>query len=612
MGTVALVGTKNTLYVTTPDTITITPSNINSYLSSIYTPRITTKNAVSATVTRYFHVYGATYNSEWGASPEMFLGTWSAKLTKGSKTATNVTALTSNPDQNIKRQRLGSIPEKRCDYSVIVNRIYIEESTTTSDVDTFTKGSTACSIKYSGFNPPASTLSLAQTFTSTLNSQFGRVKGFCSGTFTGSVTQAGIMWTYTPTSGGSGIPYNGKIYPTTTLKQTAAGKTSSKGPYSTTLNSGTINNTSVTQTLTVSNVFGGSTSKTTTLAIQDYTKPQLSNIKVDRSGTNAVITLNWSVAQVNKSSNVTSSITVGTVKVDWTATANTTDAPTWSGTEIIAADGSAMSAITGALSITDSAHTYDTETSYTFTFKLTDRLGQSTMVTMVLPTKFYTIDFKSGGQGVAFGRVATMDNAVVFDTSMRPRVLGGKQDVDTFYRSKREDTGTEVAFGVGTGGNNHGIHSNSNDHWIIYDDENGVTRIPNTDIRLAGHSSSIGTVLNSYLANAKNVPNGTSSSTPLCSLSIPAGIWVITVGARFPSNTSGYRVLNLSATSGVTNWDLTAVPPATTMQMERTYIFTISSTTTYYLNVMQTSGTTLSCPASGSGYGNFIRAVRIL
>lgn len=41
---------------------------------------------------------------------------------------------------------------------------------------------------------------------------------------------------------------------------------------------------------------------------------------------------------------------------------------------------------------------------------------------------------------------------------------------NTFYRAKRDDTGTEVAFGIGDGGINHGVWSDAMHRWMLYSD----------------------------------------------------------------------------------------------------------------------------------------------
>ena len=129
-------------------------------------------------------------------------------------------------------------------------------------------------------------------------------------------------------------------------------------------------------------------------------------------------------------------------------------------------------------------------------------------------------------------------------------------------------------------------------------------------LAIDNHSSAIGTVKQAY-ASAKSV--ATATNTNLTSLSLEAGTWVVTGGVRFPNNSTGYRRMNIATSSG-SSWadvQITPVNGAST-QLAYTVIVSPTSTTTYYLNCWQNSGSSLSL-AAGSGENgiNFIRAVRI-
>lgn len=45
---------------------------------------------------------------------------------------------------------------------------------------------------------------------------------------------------------------------------------------------------------------------------------------------------------------------------------------------------------------------------------------------------------------------------------------------NTYYRAKRTDTNTQVSFGIGAGGINHGVYSNKLGKWLIYGDASSV------------------------------------------------------------------------------------------------------------------------------------------
>lgn len=120
-----------------------------------------------------------------------------------------------------------------------------------------------------------------------------------------------------------------------------------------------------------------------------------------------------------------------------------------------------------------------------------------------------------------------------------------------------------------------------------------------------------GTVKKVYAA-AKTVNN--NSNTNLTSISLEAGTWVVTAGVRFPSNASGLRRMNIATASGSANADVqTPAASGGSTQLAYTVILSPTSTTTYYLNCYQNSGTNMSLVAGGGENGlNFIRAVRIL
>ena len=174
-----------------------------------------------------------------------------------------------------------------------------------------------------------------------------------------------------------------------------------------------------------------------------------------------------------------------------------------------------------------------------------------------------------------------------------------------------KNTGTSIVVGIDNDGN-HGIYSKSNERWILYADDSNTIKTP-SQLVIAGHSSPIGSYINGWLAANKNASAGTSEFTPLCSISLDAGVWLITAGVRWPSNSTGYRMANISTTQGSpeTNISCSPVSGAVT-QIRFEQIVYPDSTTTYYLNAGHTaSSTPLVMPASGSGYGNFLRAVRI-
>lgn len=161
--------------------------------------------------------------------------------------------------------------------------------------------------------------------------------------------------------------------------------------------------------------------------------------------------------------------------------------------------------------------------------------------------------------------------------------------------NKRNNTGNLFVIGNGTGDNTRSD--------VFEVDENGK-------VKVQGHSSAIGTVKEAF-ASAKNVSS--AKDTNLTSISLEAGTWVITGGVRFPNNGTGFRRMNIATTNGSNAADvqLPALSGAST-QLAYTVIVTPNTTTSYYLNCYQNSGSTLSLIAGGGENGvNFLRAVRI-
>lgn len=113
------------------------------------------------------------------------------------------------------------------------------------------------------------------------------------------------------------------------------------------------------------------------------------------------------------------------------------------------------------------------------------------------------------------------------------------------------------------------------------------------EIKVEGHSSSIGTIVNGTEVSNKNLAHETAKR--LASISLPAGVWVVTGFVRFPSNANGVRRINISSTDNSASIDIQiSASSNNTMQLETVKILQPSSTTTYYLNAWQNSNTSLT------------------
>ncbi len=123
------------------------------------------------------------------------------------------------------------------------------------------------------------------------------------------------------------------------------------------------------------------------------------------------------------------------------------------------------------------ANGFNVSNSYNIQLTLADELSSAN----------YTITLGSGNPAIAIykNNVAIGQN---YDTSNESKLqVNGKSlfkndvnmirndgSTDAFYYSKRSDTDTEVAFGVGVGGTNHGVYSRKIKKWLIHSDGSKV------------------------------------------------------------------------------------------------------------------------------------------
>lgn len=98
---------------------------------------------------------------------------------------------------------------------------------------------------------------------------------------------------------------------------------------------------------------------------------------------------------------------------------------------------------------------------------------------------------------------------------------------------------------------------------------------------------------------SKSIASATSGWTNLDSITLPPGLYIVTFYARFTANANGWRQLCLSKTqTGGQLHDLAyAITPAvngTYSCVRGTFAYLVDTETTYYLNVSQNSGATLT------------------
>lgn len=133
-----------------------------------------------------------------------------------------------------------------------------------------------------------------------------------------------------------------------------------------------------------------------------YVKPRIVNLSLSRcdadgtlndSGTNALVSFDWECDKANP-----------TIKMEWALVGDAT-----SGSSTISATGT-----TATTSHIVGSNSLDPETSYDIIVTVTDS-GGSSFVYGTLSSMRFTIDYLYGGNGVAFGKAAELDNTAEFE-----------------------------------------------------------------------------------------------------------------------------------------------------------------------------------------------------
>ena len=142
-----------------------------------------------------------------------------------------------------------------------------------------------------------------------------------------------------------------------------------------------------------------------------YTKPRISNLSIVRAnsssvaaddGTNAKVTFNWACDK-----------TISSIVIKW----KLTTASTYSNSKTVTASGTS-----GTVSELVGSNALSTESSYDIHITVTDSAGSSYVTGMLSSMKF-VVDFLSGGDGAAVGKVAEIKG--VFDVGFKTRLFGG-------------------------------------------------------------------------------------------------------------------------------------------------------------------------------------------
>lgn len=162
--------------------------------------------------------------------------------------------------------------------------------------------------------------------------------------------------------------------------------------------------------------------------------------------------------------------------------------------------------------------------------------------------------------------------------------------------------GGDIVTNLNAGGlTTTGVSVNDNDF------EDAYIKINGEDVfypqnALNGYASKADATLN------KSVPSGTTAPTNITSITLSKGLWLVIIGASWAGNTSGYRALSLStsASSMLPSRADGIVQQAVNLSTQGNYtqftklVNVTANSQTFYINVMQNSGSTLTCYGSYS------------
>ena len=140
-----------------------------------------------------------------------------------------------------------------------------------------------------------------------------------------------------------------------------------------------------------------------------YTKPRITNLSIVRVNSSDVLSDDGTVARV--AFNWACDKTVSSITIKW----KLTSASSYGNSKTVSASGTSGS-------VHELISTFSTEYSYDIQITVADSAGNS-YVAGILPSMKFVLDFLSGGNGAAVGKVAEVDG--VFDIGFKARFFGG-------------------------------------------------------------------------------------------------------------------------------------------------------------------------------------------
>lgn len=132
---------------------------------------------------------------------------------------------------------------------------------------------------------------------------------------------------------------------------------------------------------------------------------------------------------------------------------------------------------------------------------------------------------------------------------------------------------------------------------------NAFTVDADGDVTCAGKltAANVGAKQSDESSSSTSLSNGTTKA--VASVSLAAGTWVVVGHAVFASNSSGVRSLGIGSTANslsYTDLSCVTVRPASgaDTRLQSTSVVSPTSTTTYYLNAYQNSGSSMNCTSA--------------
>ena len=203
--------------------------------------------------------------------------------------------------------------------------------------------------------------------------------------------------------------------------------------------------------------------------------------------------------------------------------------------------GSTSSTAATSSPISGTLSSFPISSTYTATFSLSDKMGNSTTATVPIPTASRIINVKQNKKGIAFGTFSTTDNVIETPWQIKSSKAGvsggsaflashGTANIDVGMEVRRTDTNRMIELIIGSGGVNRGLYINDGNMagWLLYYDDsylqiNKQTKI-NGNVYLDANNLYAGTTSNDdeHYVEARS----SGGRIEISSKSNGRGIWV--------------------------------------------------------------------------------------